>query len=167
MKNDSKNKIKKKKSSFTFHISISDFSLMGFIAPWSRIDRSSRIKLPGETNFPFYESNSVFEANRIDFSIEVIWPFHPDLSPPRHEIELFRGFTGQLKWRSRIYPPFSFFLRILLRFIQSSSTRKLGQIDLNAATWKIPSENFHRPSIIILFAYITSYLFENIQQLFY
>lgn len=42
MKNDSENKIKKKKSSFTFHISISDFSLMGFIAPWSRIDRSSR-----------------------------------------------------------------------------------------------------------------------------
>lgn len=46
MKNDSENKIKKKKSSFTFHISISDFSLMGFIAPWSRIDRSSRHQTP-------------------------------------------------------------------------------------------------------------------------
>lgn len=52
MKNDSENKKKKrrkKKSSFTFHISISDFSLMGFIAPLDRESIDHRgTKLPGE-----------------------------------------------------------------------------------------------------------------------
>lgn len=93
------------------------------------------------------------EANRIDFLIEVIWPFHPALSPSRYEIELFRGFTGQLKSRSRLSISPSVFLlaTIFLRFILSSSTtvrRKSQQIDLARSSPLHGMENFfHKRSL--------------------
>ena len=111
-------------------------------------------------------------VNRIDSLIEVIWPFHPGLSSGSYEIELFRGFTGQLKSRSQLSVSLAFSLiPIHLGFIPSSlqwrqfisCCEKNMLQSLASARWKIPLPNNPLYFVLCLFCTpLNIYLFQTL-----